>query len=48
MGEGEYGIEGGETREGSCLVRVEQSNMPGKEGETGSDDSLQYLERSFK
>jgi len=34
MGEGRCGVESGETREGSCLVRVKQAHMPGQEGET--------------
>ena len=48
MGEGRCGVESGETREGSCLVRVKQAYMPGQEGETGSDDSFQYLGKSLE
>jgi len=48
MGEGRCGVESGEAREGSCLVRVKQAYMPGQEGETESDDSLQYFGKSFK
>jgi len=34
MGESRSGVESGETREGSRLVRVKQAHMPGQEGET--------------
>jgi len=48
MGEGRCGIEGGEAREGSCLMRVKQAYMPGQKGETRSDDLLQYLGKSLQ
>jgi len=48
MGEGGCGVEGGEAREGSCLVRMKQAYVAGQEGETSSNDSLQYLGQGFE